>query len=115
MINIFFFKFKFNFHLFPSKNFKARTRLLARLLCITVCISGLVLFESSTCTFISCHSTSTRLVVMIAIHLLLQQFPQGAFVAVAKLVVLDLSGTPTRLPPPPALGDMPNLQDLRLR
>jgi hypothetical protein len=45
----------------------------------------------------------------------MEQFPQGAFVAIAKLVVLDLSGTSTKLPPPPALAEMPNLQDLLLR
>lgn len=44
-----------------------------------------------------------------------REFPQGAFVAVAKLNVLDLSGTPSRLPPPPALAEMPNLRELRLR
>ncbi|XP_024379499.1 plant intracellular Ras-group-related LRR protein 6 [Physcomitrium patens] len=44
-----------------------------------------------------------------------REFPQGAFVAVAKLTVLDLSGVPARLPPPPALAEMPNLQELRLK
>ncbi|KAG0616095.1 hypothetical protein M758_5G090100 [Ceratodon purpureus] len=45
----------------------------------------------------------------------IREFPQGAFVAIAKLVVLDLSGIPIMLPPPPALAEMPNLQDLLLR
>jgi len=44
-----------------------------------------------------------------------EQFPEGAFVAVAKLVVLDLSGIPSRLPPPQALAEMANLRELRLR
>lgn len=57
-----------------------------------------------------CHCSNRTYLV-----LSLDQFPQGAFVAVAKLNVLDLSGTPSRLPPPPALAEMPNLRELRLR
>ncbi|GLJ46363.1 hypothetical protein SUGI_0977260 [Cryptomeria japonica] len=45
----------------------------------------------------------------------LAQLPQGAFVAVSRLKILDLSGISGPLPEPPALSDMPELQELYLR
>jgi len=53
--------------------------------------------------------------INLVFHLPVEQFPEGTFVAVAKLVLLDLSGTPSKLPPPPALVEMPNLRELHLR
>eukprot|EP00249_Psilotum_nudum_P018527 c26852_g1_i1 orf=594-1856(-) len=45
----------------------------------------------------------------------LHQFPARAFAAVSGLRILDLTGVSAQLPPPPALLDMPHLQELHLK
>lgn len=101
----------------PFREVKDAFSYLARKAYLVGCVDVSSLFCGSV-LFLCCrHSSVRRCHCSDGMYFVLSmdQFSQGAFVAVAKLNVLDLSGTPSRLPPPPALAEMPNLRELRLR